>query len=57
MLPYKESFDEDQLRGCLDHFIQAQKDEVDENGNPLIDDGCIQGLMLDFISGGEHSTE
>lgn len=41
------------MHGCLDYFIESQREEgVDENGEPILDDDCIVGLMLDFFVGG-----
>jgi len=52
----KETYDEENLRGCLDHFIKAQKEELDEYGKHLLDDSCIQGLLLDFIGAGMETS-
>jgi len=41
------------MRGCLDYFIQSSQEEVDENGNPILDDECLMGLLVDFIIGGK----
>lgn len=48
----QKSYDENDLRGCLDFFIKSQKEELDSNGQPLIDDDGLVGLVMNFIAAG-----
>lgn len=48
----KANYDENDLRGCVDHFLKAQREEVDENGRPLLDDDCLTGIILDIYGAG-----
>ena len=48
------TFDSRDKRGCLDYFLQAQKEELDSEGNILVDDESIRGLVVDFLVGGKE---
>jgi len=50
-LSLQAEFDENCLKGVLDQLILIQKQEVGTD-DPVMDDGAIQGIMLDLIVGG-----
>ncbi|XP_067942929.1 cytochrome P450 2M1-like [Watersipora subatra] len=53
----KESFDAQQKRGCLDYFIEVQqKQEVDKDGRPLLDDEEMKGMVFAFIAAGLETS-
>jgi len=50
-LSLQADFDENCLKGILDHLILIQKQEVGTD-DPVMDDDAIRGIMLDFMVGG-----
>ena len=53
----KQDFNKNQQRGCLDYFLAAQRDELDEQGRPTLTDEEIRGLLMNFVVGGKiHVT-
>ena len=50
----QSTYRENELRGCLDQLIKAQKEEIDGNGDPILDDGCLVGIILDLYAAGEN---
>lgn len=40
------------MRGLVDHFIKAHKEELDADGNQIISDSMVTGLIIDFTTGG-----
>ncbi|KAF6034555.1 hypothetical protein EB796_007132 [Bugula neritina] len=53
---YKAEFDENCLKGILDHLILIQKQEVGTD-DPVMDDDAIRGIMLDFMVGGIETSQ
>ncbi|XP_067942904.1 cytochrome P450 2B1-like [Watersipora subatra] len=52
----KKSFDVNQMRGCLDYLIELQKQENDVDGQPLLDEVGLQGMMANFLIGGLETS-
>ncbi|XP_067943680.1 cytochrome P450 2C23-like isoform X2 [Watersipora subatra] len=52
----KKSFDANQMRGCLDYFIELQQREIGADGKPLLDEVMLRGLMVNFLTAGLETS-
>ncbi|XP_067942502.1 cytochrome P450 1A1-like isoform X1 [Watersipora subatra] len=54
---FRDSYDPNDKRGCLDYFIEIQQKELDKDGKPLLDNEGVKGLLLDFLNGGLETSQ
>ncbi|XP_067942928.1 cytochrome P450 2C23-like [Watersipora subatra] len=52
----KKTFDPSDKRGCLDYFIEAQQQDFDKDGKPVLDDEGMKGLLLSFVNAGIETS-
>lgn len=52
----QETFDVNNMRGCLDQFINCQQQDLKKYGKSLITEEGLAGLMLDIIFAGEYQN-
>ncbi|XP_067942312.1 cytochrome P450 2B5-like [Watersipora subatra] len=52
----KAGHDPNQKRGCVDYFLEVQRQELSKDGTPLISDDHLKGLLLNFITAGLETS-